>query len=1107
MYLRKLWLNVAVLFVSVLGAMASPLSYSLGLGEITLNSNLNQPLDADIKLLQVRDLTKEEIFAQLGTGEDFRRRGVERIFFLQDIRFDVRLDNPGGPIVKLTSQKPVIEPFLIFIVQLEWPSGRAQREYTLLMDLPVFSDRPAQPVQGVQPQPRPAQPQPVAPPPVQQAQPQPQPAPPVSQPAPRPATTPPPPLPTRQDPPPPVQPQAQTPSRPAEPLTPSLQSGETYSVRANDTLWEIALNTRPSRGVSVQQTMLALQRLNPDAFINGNINLLKEGQVLRIPDQSEIQELDQRSAVSEVAFQNTQWSGNPDGVVSGAELQGSRVTDTGSNDDDTRRGQLTLASPSDPASATGDRSGSGLSSSERDALENELAITLEQLDSSQRESAELNERVEELEDQIATMERLIEVSSEELRALQLATQENANAAIDLPDPASDDAVDDVVVEDTTDTAGTAAVATDTPPAAVQPPPVAPPVVPAPRQQSFMDMLMDYIWYIGIALIVILMAGFYMWHRKTQAEMDSFDDFDDESFEDQGNMDFAGDDFEDSAEDEDDFDLGMEDEDYEQEIDEPEPVAPTEAQTGDAVGEADIYIAYGKYDQAEEMLQRAIAGEPDNIEARVKLLEVYSETSNLSKFDEEYGQLLALGDASANQRAADLRSAIAGAGEYQPAADTTMDRQFETTDDAGAEDDFDLNLDLAEDDLLESSDDTDSADINFDLENANSGGGELDLGEELDLDLGDDNSLDLDLGDDDGLDLNLEDDSLDDSILGEAGDSELDLSESITAPTPALSDDQTTSDDNELDGIDFNLDLDEDDSSLALDSEELSLDLDDDDLSDDNLTIKMDDDEGVDDEELSLDLDEDDDLSFDLDADEAEFDKEFDAVLDEEPASDPSVNETVSRDFDGGIDFTADDGDDAKGDDDILSDLEFSAATLAAEEDSNEALNENAEQHSADALAPSDDGDDDFDLALGDVDLAALDEEMDALVGDIDDIDDDEVAVSPTEVVPALSDEDLGDIEVDLDTDSDLGGDFDFDTAASDTTVPAAEPMQDDTTLDEDSELDFLADTDEVATKLDLARAYIDMGDKDGAKDILSEVASEGNDEQKQEAQELLGKIN
>ncbi len=118
-----------------------------------------------------------------------------------------------------------------------------------------------------------------------------------------------------------------------------------------------------------------------------------------------------------------------------------------------------------------------------------------------------------------------------------------------------------------------------------------------------------------------------------------------------------------------------------------------------------------------------------------------------------------------------------------------------------------------------------------------------------------------------------------------------------------------------------------------------------------------------------------------------------------------------------------------------------------------------------------------------------------------------MAVSPTEVVPALSDEDLGDIEVDLDTDSDLGGDFDFDTAASDTTVPAAEPMQDDTTLDEDSELDFLADTDEVATKLDLARAYIDMGDKDGAKDILSEVASEGNDEQKQEAQELLGKIN
>jgi pilus assembly protein FimV len=168
MYLRKLWLIIAVPAVMVLGAMASPLAFSLGLGEITLNSNLNQPLDAEIKLLQVRDLSREEILVQLGSADDFRRRGIERIFFLQDIRFDVQLNSPNGPVIKLSTQKPVVEPFLIFIVQLEWPSGRAQREYTLLLDLPVFTERPAQPVQRPQTQPQPTTP------PVQQAQPRPQ---------------------------------------------------------------------------------------------------------------------------------------------------------------------------------------------------------------------------------------------------------------------------------------------------------------------------------------------------------------------------------------------------------------------------------------------------------------------------------------------------------------------------------------------------------------------------------------------------------------------------------------------------------------------------------------------------------------------------------------------------------------------------------------------------------------------------------------------------------------------------------------------------------------------------------------------------------------------
>jgi pilus assembly protein FimV len=1054
MYLRKLWLIIAVPAVMVLGAMASPLAFGLGLGEISLNSNLNQPLDAEIKLLQVRDLSREEILVQLGSVEDFRRRGIERIFFLQDIRFDVQLNSPNGPVLKLTSQKPVVEPFLIFIIQLEWPSGRAQREYTLLLDLPVFTERPAQPIQRPQTQPVPTP----ATPPVQQAQPRPQ-TPPPSQPPRSTAATPPPPLPTRPDVAQPVRPQPQPsaprPSTPPEPLSPSLQTGDTYNVVANDTLWEIALRTRPNRGVSVQQTMLALQRLNPDAFINNNINLLKEGQVLRIPSDAEIQQLDQRSAVNEVAYQNTRWSGNPDGLVSGAELQGSRTVTRDTSDDDARRGQLTLASPTDTTRATGGRSGSGLSAGERDALQNELAITLEQLDSSQRESAELNERVQELEAQIATMERLIDVSNEEMRTLQLALQQNAQNPGDVVEPPADDrAVEDNVVEDNVveDPSSTEVEPANVPSATPvpQPAPVAP-VVPVQPKPGIMDMLMNYIWSIGIGVIVILLGAFYMWHRKTQADMASFDDFDDDGFDDQDQMDFDNNDFQEESGNQDDFDLAM-DEDVADFDEAPveDQVAPTEAETGDAVGEADIYIAYGKYDQAEEMLRRAIINEPDNVEARVKLLEVYSETANGTKFDGEYGKLLALGDVSANARAAELRGNIPGIGQYQSPADSTIDRSFAKKP-TREDNELELSLDLADDRTAES--------------------------EAVE-------------SDETGFDFDLDDSS-------EDGFGELDLDEgNLSPPAAKVQPAAETEEDDDLGSIDFNLDLD-DDAELALDTEEdqeLTLDLDGDNEIDENLTLKIEDD----DEELALDLEDDDDLSFDLDADEAEFDKEFESVLEEDPLPDPAVNETVSRDFDFEPAAKPKTKPKAKDQDDILSDLEFSAAALASEQDKDDNLARSAKQLDLDATELSGD-DDDFDLEMGDVDLAALDEEMDALVGDLDDVDDDDVAVSPTEVVPALSEAEIEEAGFDFDADIEFESDEPH-------TATSAAVNDDETGLDEDSELDFLADTDEVATKLDLARAYIDMGDKDGAKDILSEVVSEGNDEQRQEAKTLLGKI-
>lgn len=1042
MHLRKL-----TILTGFLGAFFASWTFGLGLGEIKLNSSLNQPLDADIKLLQVRGLVADDIYIELASAEDFKRVGVDRPFFLQGLKFDVVLNGPSGAVIKITSEQPVREPFVNFLIEARWPSGRLLREYTVLPDLPVFSNRPAQPVRApiVQaPTPAPSQPAPIV---TQRPTPAPKPAPVRPQAAePKPA------------------PQAvQTPQPVAEPTPAPTQAAstrrgsESYSVSADDTLWEIALEVRPSRDVSVQKTMLALQRLNPDAFINGNINLLKRGQVLRIPSQNELDVLDQFAAIDEVKFQNNEWKGGED-FSSAAELEGSSSRAVLPEIEQKPIGQLSLAAPGSQNNAAG-RSDSGDSSTNTDALESELAVSLEELDSVRRENTELSDRIADLEEQVDTLDRLIEVSNEEMRTLEIAIEMGESSSADVADASLSEAsdslnsqsglaaeVDTNLPSDASGVAGTLAsdntateeVITEEPDAQIsEPVPVSVPV-PVTQQPSIVDKLMGYLWYIvgGAAVLLIALIAFVM-HRRTQAQMAEFDELDEDSFYDEsddGAEQSTYDELEDDSSLEDNFDIADE---LEESPEAEDKSAPTEAETGDAVGEADIYIAYGKYDQAEELLQKAIISEPDNIAARSKLLEVYSETKDIEKFDQEYSQLLSFDDATVNKRAAELRTLIPGAAAFAGAAAVVEESGasgFGDGEDFGlveTEDTSALSTESVEDEL---------GDLSFDLEDdKDSLQSSSDSG---------DNNLDFD------LDLDTET-----NLLG-------DEPEQVNTDFASL-DDELSGDDG---GMDFNLDLDSDNSEQKDDDLELSLDLD---LGDE------------DESELNLDLD-DDDLNISLD--------EPDAV-----------------------------GQGGSGSDDILSDLEFSAAAITPEAEASSG-EVSLQQTEATGAALNDDFDMDVD---SDVDLAALDAEMDDLVGDLDDLDDLDDQVSGTPLVSDTAAEALTDANdelasLDLDSISESLNE-ELNEPELEILAPIAESIELDmgsvtdnaevaTELDVglgddlNNELDFLADTDEVATKLDLARAYIDMGDGEGAKDILDEVGTEGNEEQKQEAAELLSKI-
>ncbi|WP_413794546.1 MULTISPECIES: FimV/HubP family polar landmark protein [unclassified Pseudomonas] len=126
------WVNVSI----VVGALGFPAwASALGLGEITLHSALNQPLRADIALVDVAGIGEGDLSASLASPDDFSRAGVERVFFLNNLRFTPVLRGERS-FIRVTSSKPVEEPFLNFLVQLNQPNGRLLREYTVLIDPP-----------------------------------------------------------------------------------------------------------------------------------------------------------------------------------------------------------------------------------------------------------------------------------------------------------------------------------------------------------------------------------------------------------------------------------------------------------------------------------------------------------------------------------------------------------------------------------------------------------------------------------------------------------------------------------------------------------------------------------------------------------------------------------------------------------------------------------------------------------------------------------------------------------------------------------------------------------------------------------------------------------
>ncbi|HHS7808938.1 TPA: FimV/HubP family polar landmark protein [Pseudomonas putida] len=651
-----------VLAIAAASALSSGMAHALGLGELTLKSTLNQPLVAEIELLDVKDLTAAEVVPSLASPEDFAKAGVDRQAFLNDLTFTPVLNASGKSVLRVTSSKPLSEPMVKFLVQVMWPNGRLLRDYSVLLDPSKFSPQTADA---------------------------------AAQPAP-----------------------SQTITAPTTGATHPSQ----YTTTPRDTLWEIAAKART--GGSVQQTMLAIQALNPDAFIDGNINRLKTGQVLRLPDSVESTALPQSKAIAEVAAQNEAWR------------QGRRYVakpGTGQQQlDATKRGRSNVGAgqnAKDNLSLVSAENAKGRGkgpAGDAKALSNKLAVAQESLDTTRRDNEELKSRMADLQSQLDKLQRLIELKNNQLAKMQA---EGPGAA-----PAATAAVPAITAELAATPPATPAEAAPTPESAIAPPvdtPAETPVV-APKpvvdeDKTFNELLTNPI-LLGLigggAVVLLLLLLLLARRRKAQQEAEKHLRMARALAEEQefsAEQDLPESSFE-----------GLETPAASVKLNTPAPapapaavvapvvmaepiaaplVAPSAERSDDVLDKAQSHINAGRLNQAAALLEEGVSLEPQRSDLRLKLMEVYGHQGDRDAFVGQERQLVANGDNFAKVEELKKRfpamAVVAVAGLAAAAAAAELDAQYvkellldepEAPAPEPAADDLDSAFDLSLDDL-------------------------------------------------------------------------------------------------------------------------------------------------------------------------------------------------------------------------------------------------------------------------------------------------------------------------------------------------------------------------------------------------------------------------
>ncbi len=416
---KRLLPGIAALSSLTMALLTMAQAEAVELGNITLQSASGQPLVATVQLADVEGLSANDIRVSVASQSDFDRFSLERLGALDSLQISVDLSGTS-PVLRLSSPLSINEPFVSLVLDTRWPAGRMLTEYTIRLESPAFSSQTGTqssvaPVRSMNVLQAPDEPQTAESPAVVTA--------PETTAAPTQSAS--------------VSSQTSTPSATATAATTAttttasattISNASTITVNAGDTLWELALRVRPDASVSVQQTMLALQSMNPNAFIGGNINRVRRGEILQVPELSEIRRITAAEAVVEVTRQNRLLASGAANVPAQPIAAAPSQAPAGAS----AQGELRVVTVDEQAAEQQPNAAAAGNQTSQNAqqisdLEDRIAVREEDLARLDSENNELNARLSMLQQQIASAQELIRLRDLELARMQQTLAEQRAA--------------------------------------------------------------------------------------------------------------------------------------------------------------------------------------------------------------------------------------------------------------------------------------------------------------------------------------------------------------------------------------------------------------------------------------------------------------------------------------------------------------------------------------------------------------------------------------------------------------------------------------------------------------------------------------------------------